>query len=138
MDSPDYVEPTLQLFRKNLPLSDMEGEPEDNLGLGEEYRSYNQLQFILQELGSYPLMGMDFMIAGLKSPVISNRNRVLANLKIWIQARQMPLSELSPELYTLVGQLREKEVNDGAMEMIVPLLEGQTIFINNDEESEDE
>lgn len=24
------------------------------------------------------------------------------------------------------------------MEMIVPLLEGQTIFINNDEESEDE
>lgn len=138
MDSPDYVEPTLQLFRKNLPLSDMEGEPEDNLGLGEEYRSYNQLQFILQELGSYPLMGMEFMIAGLKSPVISNRNRVLANLKIWVQERQMPLSELSPELYTLVGQLREKEVNDGAMEMIVPLLEGQTIFINNDEESEDE
>lgn len=34
----------------------MEGEPEDNLGLGEEYRSYNQLQFILQELGSYPLL----------------------------------------------------------------------------------
>ena len=138
MDSPDYVEPTLQLFRKNLPLSDMEGEPEDNLGLGEEYRSYNQLQFILQELGSYPFMGIEFMIAGLRSPVISNRNRVLANLKIWVQKRQMPLSELSPELYTLVRQLREKEVNGGAMEMIVPLLEGQTIFINNDEESEDE
>ena len=83
-------------------------------------------------------MGMEFMIAGLRSPVISNRNRVLANLKIWVQKRQMPLSELSPELYTLVRQLREKEVNGGAMEMIVPLLEGQTIFINNDEESEDE
>ena len=133
MDDADYIEPTLQLFRDHLPLSDMAGEPEDNLGLGEEYHSYDQLQFVLQELASLPLTGMEFMVAGLRSPVTRNRNRALANLKVWVQERQMPLSGLSPELFALVKELREKEVNDGAMEMIIPLLEGQTVFHDNDE-----
>ena len=138
MKNRDYIEPTLQLFREKLPLSEMAGEPEDNIGLGEEYKSYDQLQFILQELAPYPLTGMDFMTAGLQSPLTRNRNRALTNLKNWVQEKQLPLASLSPELYKLVEDLRDKEVNDDAMVLILPLLDGQTVFTDENEDDVDE
>ena len=129
-----YVEPVLRVFRKNLPLSQMEGEPEDSLGFGEKYRKYDQLQFVLQELGNLPLTGMDLMMAGLKSPVSRNRNRVLANLKEWVKMKGQPLETLCPQLYEAVRRMREKEVNAGGKHMIEELLSGKTTFDEDEEE----
>lgn len=140
MKDEDYIEPTLQVFRQKLPLAEMEGEPEDNMGLGKEYRTYDQLQFILQELDPYPLTGMDFMIAGLKSPINRNRNRVAANLKTWVQKTGQPLSSLSPELFSVLQDLQAKEVDENILKRISPLLEGRTVFPDEEDydESEDE
>lgn len=137
MNCKDYIEPTLQIFREKLPFSEMAGEPEDNIGIGEEYEAYDKLQFILQELAAYPLVGIDFMAAGLRSPVTRNRTRALTNLKCWVQEKQLPLALLSPELFELVKDLRAQEVNDSAMALIIPLLNGQTLFTDDGDGSED-
>ncbi|MGN8764355.1 hypothetical protein [Hornefia butyriciproducens] len=128
-----FIEPTLNLFRNKLPLSEMKGDPIDDLCMGEEYHVYDQLQFVLQELGEHPLVGTDFIKAGLESPVPRNRSRALVALQAWVQEKEEPLSELTPNLFDTVAILKTKEIFDGIMELILPLLEGQIHFDDEDE-----
>ena len=134
MEEEEYVEPVLKLFAEKLPLAEMEGEPQDDLGFGKDFEKYNKLEFIMYELEERPLVGMKFMIAGLRSPVIRNRNRALSNLQKWVELTGKPLRELSPELYKEVKTLKTKEVSERPMEMILPLLEGRTVFKDDDDE----
>ena len=136
MEDEDYVQPVLKLFADKLPLAEMEGEPRDDLGFGENFEKYNKLELILHELKERPLMGMNFMIAGLRSPIIRSRNRALANLQNWVEITGKPLQELSSELYEEVKTLEAKEVSDGPMKMIIPLLEGRTEFKDDNDEDD--
>lgn len=117
-----YVEPVLDLFRKKLPLSEMKGEPVDDPCLGEEYRQYNILQFIIQELDSRIMTGTDFVKAGLESPVTRNRYRSLSVLQSWAKNSGKSLAELSDNLYESVKDLQNREINDGNREIIEALL----------------
>lgn len=108
----------------------------DDFCLGEEYKDYDMLQYILQELDDKPLLGIDFMKAGLKSPVNRNRYRTLLDLEEWVENKSMPLEELSPELFELVKDLKAREINEDNLDMINALIAGETEF-SDDEETED-
>ena len=136
LDSEEYFDKTLELFRNYLPFPEMEGDPIDDFCLGEEYKDYDMLQYILQELDDKPLLGIDFMKAGLKSPVNRNRYRSLLNLEEWVESKSMPLEELTPELFELVKDLKNREINDSNLKMINALIAGETEF-SDDEETED-
>ena len=112
MEDENYVEPVLELFAEKLPLTKMEGEPRDDLGLGTGFEEYNKLDFIMKELKERPLMGMNFMTAGLRSPVVRNRNHALSNLQNWVEITGKTLQELSSELYNEVKTLKTKEVSE--------------------------
>lgn len=141
MNDPDYVEPTIALFQEMLSLSEMKGDPIDDPCFGKEYEQYDKLQCILQELDETPLNGLNIVKAGLESPVSRNRYRALFVLERWVQKKGVPLSELLPDVYKMIQHLQHKEIDDKCTQMIVPLLEGETVFIDEDDEfdeSEDE
>ena len=123
-----YIEPVLKLFHEKLPLDEMKGDPIDGPCMGSEYKEYNQLQFLIQELDDKPLTGVPFIKAALESPVSRNRYRALTVLQAWVQAEECTLLELLPEIHKEVLLLQKKEINEGNSKMIVPLLEGETKF----------
>jgi hypothetical protein len=61
--------------------------PGDNLGIGRDFAAHGLLDFILQELGRFPSRGAKFILAGLRSPVIRNRNGALRALAAWGRER---------------------------------------------------
>lgn len=114
----EYREKVLELFRKNLPMEEMGGEPSDCMGIGKKYRNCGKLGFLIQELKEYPLCGTDFVALGLKSPVVHNRNTALRVLNIWCRTKNCSLRELSQELYDCVAELKKKEVSDSVKKNI--------------------
>ena len=129
-----YLQQAMDLFRERLPLAQMKGDPLDDLCLGNEYRNYNILQYMIQELDGRPFTGADFVRAGLESPVARNRSRALKVLQAWVSAAGRPLSELCPELFPAVRKLRGREINAGVRSLADPLLEGKTDFTEEDGE----
>ena len=127
-DGEYYREQAMKLFREKLPLAAMKGDPVDDLCLGDEYKTHNMLQFMIQELDSRPFTGADFVRAGLESPVTRNRNRALLVLQYWVSAEKKPLRELLPELYEVVKRLKDKEIYPAVREKAEPLLEGKISF----------
>jgi len=68
---------------EQLPLDKVSTGPAIESGLGKEYNIHSCLDFILQDLGNYPEVGFPLIEAGLKSPVIRNRNMALRALSQW-------------------------------------------------------
>ncbi len=55
----------------------------DSLGVGRKFAAHRLLDFDLQELGRFPGRGTAFILAGLRSPLIRNRNGALRALAAW-------------------------------------------------------
>ena len=128
LNDSDYLEPTLELFRKNIPLERIPGQLEKGLGIGEEYRLNHMLDFVLQELRDKPLKGMEFVTAGLRSWVSRNRNIALSVVKSWVEQEQTPLLRLSAKLYAAVSAAKGQETDLDRLKDLEALLEGQTTF----------
>ena len=131
-DGDYYAQEAMRLFREKLPLSEMKGDPVDDLCLGNEYKNHNILQYMIQELDGRIFEGADFVRAGLESPVARNRSRALKVLQAWVSAAKKPLSELAPPLFDVVKTLLAKEINPGVRALAEPLLAGKTVFEEED------
>lgn len=73
----------IELAESEIPLDEIATGPSDELGLGTEYNSHCCLDFILQDLGAYPGHGWPCIDAGLRSPVVRNRNMAINALEGW-------------------------------------------------------
>jgi hypothetical protein len=76
----------IDLAEANLDLDLIATGAADELGLGHGYEQHSCLDFILQELGRFPGKGATLIEAGLKSPVVRNRNMAVAALAGWSRA----------------------------------------------------
>ena len=79
------IDEVLALAAEKLPLDEISTGPSNHLGLGIEYATHHALGFILQDLGNFPGKGWDLIKAGLRSPVIRNRNMAVRALSEWGQ-----------------------------------------------------
>lgn len=120
----EYVERVLDLYRRNLPLDQMRGEPADEAGLGSEPEIYTRLGAVIQNLDFYPNTGEDLVITGLWSPVTRVRNTAILILEAWTRILQLPLSAVSETIYRELEELAGKEVNDNIRVKIQKLLDG--------------
>ena len=82
----DRIDRVLSLAAERLDLDAIATGPSDHLGLGEAYASHRALDFILQDLGGFPGKGWAMIEAGLRSPVVRNRNMALRALSEWGRA----------------------------------------------------
>lgn len=98
-----------ELYENTLPLEEMASGVSDLLGVGEEYKQYNCLGYLLQLFRPYPMVGTGLVAAALNAPVVNNRTMASRVLVDWQEALQRPLKEFSPELHRIAVQNRELE-----------------------------
>lgn len=81
--SPDRAEKLAQLAAELLPLTVIATGPQDQHGLGPEWRAHTALDWTLQALRNYPGIGGELVPIALQSPVTRNRNMALSILNEW-------------------------------------------------------
>lgn len=79
----ERIDAIVDLAGSVLPIDEIATGPADELGLGLEYNLHSCLDIILVELAKYPGRGFHLLEAGIKSPVIRNRNMALNSLSSW-------------------------------------------------------
>ena len=104
MDNPAWSEAVLDLYRKRIDLEDLEDDPREEMGLGEEFEVYMQLDSLLSAMKGDCRTAGDILMKTLAAPVVRTRYLTLQCLKEWTAKAQQPLSALSQRLS---GRLRE-------------------------------
>jgi hypothetical protein len=66
-----------------LPFDRIETGPGDELGLGSEFQPHQALDWVLQDLRRFPGHGWRMIKAGLRSPVVRNRNMAINAFSEW-------------------------------------------------------
>jgi hypothetical protein len=66
-----------------LPLDQIETGPGDELGVGPNFQPHQALDWVLQDLRRFPGRGWRLIKAGLRSPVVRNRNMAINALSEW-------------------------------------------------------
>lgn len=83
--NPDTLKKLLTIYRNHLPLAMMASGPRDQMGIGEEYRPYHQLSYLVQNLTDSTGEGEDLLITSLNCPVNANRQMALHVLDSWLK-----------------------------------------------------
>jgi len=73
----------IEFAEANLDLAGIATGAADELGLSRGFEQHSCLDYVLQELRRFPLKGATLIKAGLKSPVVRNRNMAVAALAGW-------------------------------------------------------
>jgi hypothetical protein len=81
------IEKIVELAEARIPLPEIATGPGDELGLGPEFKHHGALDFVLQDLGKFPGLGWTLIKAGLRSPVVRNRNMGIRALAGWDRER---------------------------------------------------
>jgi hypothetical protein len=82
-DDPERIDRVITLAQERLPLEQIATGPADELGLGPEFEHHSALDFVLQDLDRFPGKGWLLVRAGLRSPVVRNRNMAVRALAAW-------------------------------------------------------
>lgn len=106
-DDPERIDRVLAVARERIDLTSIATGPSDAVGLGPAHAAHNHLDFLLQELGRFPGRGWDLIRAGLRSPVVRNRNIALSALSSWGRENWAPDTEMA-----LRRALREEPEGD--------------------------
>lgn len=80
-NDPNRIRQLVQFTTECLPLQQIAIGPGDEMGLGQEYAAYRNLDTILQSLDRYEGIGVELILAGLNSPVTRNRNLAIKALE---------------------------------------------------------
>jgi hypothetical protein len=87
------IDRVLALAEARLPLDAIASGPADEIGLGPAWRDHGHLGFVLQDLRRFAGKGWPLIHAGLRSPVVRNRNAALIALSRWGRAAWPPDAE---------------------------------------------
>jgi len=110
----DTLSKLLTIYRQKLPLDMMASGPKDNLGMGDEYRPYHQLSFLVQNLADSAGEGEDFIIASLNCPVNANRQMAISTLEEWLKDDYEP----SAAIKNAVWKIKEQEPTDDILALL--------------------
>jgi hypothetical protein len=117
----ERIDRILSLAESAIPLDIISTGPSDNIGLGPKFNWHFVLDFILQDLNQYPGKGEKFILTGLQSPVIRNRNMALKALAAWdLDIRGKNIREGLERAY-------EMEPDTDVKERIKKVIEGKEI-----------
>lgn len=73
----------IALAEQNVDLEKIATGPADEMGLGPGWEQHQCLDFVLQGLRRFPGQGHQLIEAGLRSPVVRNRNMAVAAMSAW-------------------------------------------------------
>lgn len=79
----ERIDGIVALAASTLPLQQIASGPTDSMGLGPEFKAHSALDMVLQSLDRFSGKGKPLVLAGLRSPVIRNRNMAIKALAGW-------------------------------------------------------
>lgn len=106
---------------ESLDLAGIATGAADELGLGPGFEQHRCLDYFLQELGRFPGKGATLIEAGLRSPVVRNRNMAVAALAGWSRG-EWP-DGIAESLERATGS----EPDDGVRERMRQVLTGEPL-----------
>jgi len=104
-----------------IPIEEISTGPQDTMGVGPDWQKHQSLEAVITFLGSHPKIGEEIILAGLRSPVIGNRNMTLRTLQSWtsenwserIKSELLNLKEIEPTEDTradLISLLKDERI----------------------------
>jgi hypothetical protein len=117
----DHIGKVIEFAETNLDLAGIATGAADELGLGRGFEQHTCLDYILQELRRFPGQGATLIEAGLKSPVVRNRNMAVAALASY------PLSEWARGLEISLAEAAECEPDEGVRDRMQKVLRGEPL-----------
>lgn len=118
----EHMPRLIEAFDKSIPLSAIESGPADETGFGPEGERYRQLGYLLQNLRRMMPTGLDVVLKGLNSPVVSNRSMSVDVLSSWVEDELLPLELLSTDAYESLSRAYEVEPCGGLKDRMGELL----------------
>lgn len=82
-DDPARIDRVVALAEERIPLQKVAAGPGDELGVGPAWAHHIHLDFVLQDLRRFPGKGWPLLRAGVRSPVVRNRNLALRAFSKW-------------------------------------------------------
>lgn len=104
-----------------IPLKEISTGPKDSMGVGPNYQKHQSLDFVITFLENHPMIGEEIILAGLKSPVIRNRNITLKTLEKWTS------ENWSTKIVAELDKLKELEPTSDTKENLNRLLRGEEL-----------
>ena len=120
VDSPERLALALALADR-LPLDAIASGPAEELGLGPAYAAHGCLDALLQDLGRFPGQGWPLVRAGLRSPVVRNRNMALRALAQW------PRGDWPEAARAALEAARDAEPSEEVRQRMEAALEGRRL-----------
>jgi len=117
----DRIDAVLAFAESALPLEAIKTGPADELGLEPGFEAHQALDWVLQELRRFPNRGWRLIKAGLRSPVVRNRNMAIAALAAW------PRETWAPEHTSAVLTAHEIEPDGKVKRRLEDLLAGKPL-----------
>ncbi len=118
-DQPERIDLLIEHAEKTIPIETIATGAADDLGLGPEYADHQKLDWVLQELRRFPGKGLRLIEAGLRSPVVRNRNMAVHALGA------IPLAERDPTIQSWLKNAYAVEPNAGAKEFMRKVIAGE-------------
>lgn len=79
----ERIADVIAFAEQTIDLEKIATGPADEMGLGTGWEHHQCLDYVLQELRKFPGHGYRLIRAGLRSPVVRNRNMAVAALSAW-------------------------------------------------------
>ena len=115
-DSKDRYKRLCALAKERFDLKALKSEPKDELGLGAEFRVYDDISFIVQNLRNFDeIIGLEFVETALQSPVTRCRNMALNVIETY--------KEIPQSIIDIMERNSKKEPNKGVLERYEKLLQ---------------
>jgi hypothetical protein len=110
----ERIQAVVEAAEEHIDLSRIATGAGEELGLGPGYEHHLCLTFVLQGLRRFPGCGSKLIQAGLKSPVVRDRNMAIAALAAWgqnswsdaIRASLKAAAEIDPD-ESMRGRMRK-------------------------------
>ena len=83
----DRIGEVIDLAGTKLDLEKIATGAADEMGVGRGFEQHSCLDYVLQELRRFPGYGESLIGAGLRSPVVRNRNMAIAALAAWTREK---------------------------------------------------
>jgi len=115
------IGPVLAFAEFVMPFTEIETGPSDSLGSGPEFQAHQALDWVLQGLRRFPGRGWRIIKAGLRSPVIRNRNGAIQTLAAWSRG------SWTEEMQNAVERAQDEEPQQDIKARLESLLSGSEI-----------
>lgn len=115
-DSKERYKRLCALAKERFDLKALKSEPKDELGLGAEFRVYDDITFIVQNLRNFDeIIGLEFVETALQSPVTRNRNMALNVIETY--------KEIPQSIIDIMERNSKKEPNKDVLKRYETLLQ---------------